>query len=546
MSLFTKLFEAVHSWRRRRGGIKSRKRSDLAMEQLDHRQLLAVNFTGNVPIDFPATQNPGVQVITPPTVPPAPVGTPVNQTPIIPPNLQGVINVSGFQIDHLRVSYDSTSDILSVGVEGPDNGKTGQQVIAADSDNNLNSGTVDPRINDGMGGGIEPAFQDPPDMGGTKTYGVFLNFNGTGIPQVVAGFPQSAPANQTIKPYEVAVAIPSAMNPMGVPGFDNNNIFPQYTGNYYLANDPNHPNFELQIDHFSQLYQQFTGQALTPQSSIGLGAFGTSAQDIGISDEFFPAQPVSLPQATVPPPTPPIVSCSPTIYVNYHEDNHINTAHPTAIRVSVLGSSGFDPTTIIPSTVRFGDPATIATTGASPILNFESNVNHDEFPDETFVFNGLDVTLPSGVTTTEITGETSSGMFFSSQVKVFNRDNSFYTPAQISKQQAAWLKYDAKHGIDTSNGPVAPPPVIPKAAQQRAASMAIDDLYGPLANQRIPKQVNPGLGTAQAASVAPAPSVVSIPTKHGKGSKGKHVTLGSVTMGTQAAGSSSVSIAGSA
>ena len=48
MSLFTKLFEAVHSWRRRRGGIKPRKRSDLAMEQLDHRQLLAVNFTGNL------------------------------------------------------------------------------------------------------------------------------------------------------------------------------------------------------------------------------------------------------------------------------------------------------------------------------------------------------------------------------------------------------------------------------------------------------------------------------------------------------------------
>ena len=78
MSLFTKLFEAVHSWRRRRGGTKSRKRSDLAMEQLDHRQLMAVNFTGNVPIDFPATQSPGVVVIPSPTTPP------LNQTPIIP------------------------------------------------------------------------------------------------------------------------------------------------------------------------------------------------------------------------------------------------------------------------------------------------------------------------------------------------------------------------------------------------------------------------------------------------------------------------------
>jgi hypothetical protein len=179
MSLFTKLFEAVHSWRRRRGGIKSRKRSDLAMEQLDHRQLLTVNFTGNVPVDFPAIQSPGVVVIPSP---------PNNQKPLIPPTLSGIINVSGLEIDQLRVAYDSTTDILNVGIEGPPNnlnlvtpviGKNGQEVIAADSDNNLNSGTVDPRISDGMGGGIDPTFTDPPNFGGTKTYGIFLNLDGT-------------------------------------------------------------------------------------------------------------------------------------------------------------------------------------------------------------------------------------------------------------------------------------------------------------------------------------------------------------------------------
>ena len=115
MSLFTKLFEAVHSWRRRRDGLKARKRAELAMEQLDHRQLLAVNFTGNAAVDFPATQSPGVVVI------PAP---PNNTTPMIPPQLQPVINVSGFQIDQLRVSYTATDDTLSVGVEGPPTGVT--------------------------------------------------------------------------------------------------------------------------------------------------------------------------------------------------------------------------------------------------------------------------------------------------------------------------------------------------------------------------------------------------------------------------------------
>ena len=64
MSLFTKLFEAVHSWRRRRGGTKPRKRSDLAMEQLDHRQLLAVNFTGVVANDLPFATGNGVAAVT--------------------------------------------------------------------------------------------------------------------------------------------------------------------------------------------------------------------------------------------------------------------------------------------------------------------------------------------------------------------------------------------------------------------------------------------------------------------------------------------------
>ena len=535
MSLFTKLFEAVHSWRRRRGGHKSRKRSDLGMEQLDHRQLLAVNFTGVAATDFPATQSPGVVVI------PSPAN---NQKPQIPAALNGIVNVSGFEIDQLRVSYDSTSDILSVGVEGPPNGQTNQEVIAADSDNNLNSGTVDPRVS-----AAEPGFADPPDMGGTKTYGIFLQLNdptGFNVPDVVAGFPQTLPANGTAKPYEVAKF-------SGIPGgdmFDPNNVFPQYTGNYYLANDPNHPNFELQIDHFSQLYQQITGQLLTPASQIGLGAFGSNNQDTGISDEFFPAQPVTVSQATVPlppppvppPPPPPPTPVSPTVFVNVHEDNHVNTAHPTAIRVNVLGSSGFDPTTIIPSTVRFGDPATISTTGATPILNFERNVNHDEFPDETFVFNGLSVSLPPGITDAVITGETTSGVFFNSEVKVFNRDYSYYTQAAANKQQEAWLKYDKQHGIDTSNGAVAPPPVIPKAAKQLAASMAINDLYGPFANQKVPKQVASSLGTAQAASDTPAPVVVSIPTKNGKAVKGHKVTIGSPNV---ASSTSTASFSGS-
>jgi hypothetical protein len=637
MSLFTKLFEAVHSWRRRRGGLRARKRADLAMEQLDHRQLLAVNFTGNAAIDFPATQVPGVVVIPSP---------PNNTIPIIPTVTNGVpdpgtlatvINETGFQINQLRVSYTPADDTLSVGIEGPPSGRNGaQQVIAGDSDNNGNSATVNPNVT-----AIDPGFMDPADMGGTKTYGIFLDLKNANAIDVVAGFAQGTPFDTGPKPYEVARPVSSAL---ALPAFDPNNLLPQFTGNYFLVNDPNHPNFELQITHFSQLFQQTTGLALTSASQFSIGAFGTSAQDGGISDEFFPPQAVTVSAATPPPvaaptiavakttngisaplqpgptvavgstvtwgysvtnpgneplknvtviddggtpndpatafqptfvggdtngnglldpgetwtfnatgtamagqyenqvivsgvgvnsgtpvtasavshyfaPTPPMV-CSPTIYVNPHESNHVNTAHPSSIRVNILGSSGFDPTTLIPSTVKFGDPATIATTGASPILNFESNVNHDGFPDETFVFNGLDVTLPPGITTAEIIGTTTSGQMIASSVTVFNRDFSFYTPAQISKQQATWLAFDKKNNISTANGAVPPPPVIPKAAQQRAASMAISDLYDPFKGKTVPKQVNAAaIGTAQPASTDAVAPVVSIKTKNGKAVK---------------------------
>jgi len=651
MSLFTKLFEAVHSWRRRRVGLKARKRADLAMEQLDHRQLLAVNFTGNVPIDFPATQAPGVVVIPSP---------PDNQVPLIPAPLVGIVSVSGLQINQLRVSYTPADDTLSVGVEGPPNGRDGREVIAGDSDNNGNSATVDPRISNPQGTGAEQGFQDPADMGGTKTYGILLDLNKPNVPDIAAGFPIMSPNPNGVKPFEVARAINN--QPNHPDRFDANNVFPQYTGNFYLANDPNHPNFELQIAHFSQLYQQTTGKVLTPTTNLSIGAFAASAQSIGISDEFFPPQPITLSNAspipppvvvpavsvakttngqpsTTPPgpivavgglvtfnyevtnpgneplknvvvidnngtpsntaddfnptpvlngnglnvgdtngnglldpgedfryramgtatagqyentvsvsatgnttgipvnstslshyfgqaPTPPIpVFCppvSPTVFINPHENNHVNSAHHSPIRVNVLGSSGFNPTTINPATVRLGIPGMSAISGAAPILNFERNVNHDQFPDETFVFDGLSLNLPPGVTNAELSGQTTSGTMFASSVTVFNRDSSYYTPAQINKQQADYARYDQKNNISVTSGNfVAPSPTVPKAAMQRAASMAINDLYDPFRGQTVPRPVNTGgVGAVQAASTSGgSASAVSIQTRHGNAVK---------------------------
>src|ERR1700733_11781451 len=113
MLLITKLLQAARAWRRRRGhGHKYANRSVVAVEQLDHRRLLSVNFTGNVATDFPATTSPGVVIFnssnTPGIITP---DTAFYNQPAQPENL---ISTSGYAISGIAVSYDSASDTLSV------------------------------------------------------------------------------------------------------------------------------------------------------------------------------------------------------------------------------------------------------------------------------------------------------------------------------------------------------------------------------------------------------------------------------------------------
>ena len=183
MSLFARLLQAVRSWRRHRGGHKTVRFSGVAMEQLDHRQLLSVNFTGNVPIDFPATKVPGVVTLTPDftnplTSEPAFANDPQGQA------LQNLIKVSGFDIQDIRVTYTPYDDTLSFGINQPQSQNHPGEVIASDSDNNGNWGTVNPAVT-----AVAPLFSDPPDWGGTKSMGVFLNFSTPGATaQIAAGF----------------------------------------------------------------------------------------------------------------------------------------------------------------------------------------------------------------------------------------------------------------------------------------------------------------------------------------------------------------------
>ena len=376
----------------------------VALEQLDHRRLLSVNFTGNVASDFPATQVPGVVVLK---------DNPTVIHPLIPPVISPLVKVSGFDINGIRLSYDAVDDILSIGLEQPLSQQPSHPgpVIAGDADNNGNSATVDPAVQ-----ALEPQFIDFADLGGTETMGAFLSLTSSGSPDVVAGI--SGDPNGS-KVYQVAQAV---VNPV-TPGFGT--PLPQNTGNVFLVNDPAHPNFEFNIDHFSQLFLAETGKALTPETTFKVGAFGNSDDDDGISEAFFPGQTVKFSDLIAPPACPPQ---SPKILINPHSHRHINTAHPDLIRVNVFGTSGFDMSKIEPDTVRLG--------GASPVFSFNRHINRDEWLDATFVFKGTDVTLPPGVIEAEVTGQLTDGTTFDSSEQVFNRDRSFYTPAQLSAAAA--------------------------------------------------------------------------------------------------------------
>jgi hypothetical protein len=487
MSLISKLLEAARSWQQRWRGPKTAKRTAVAVEHLDHRQLLSVNFTGNVAIDFPATQRPGVVVFNSTT-------TPNIQHPIIPPFLQPLIPVSGFDISEIRVSYDATNDTLSVGFNQPPADPTNPSsgsVIAGDADDNGNAGTVNPAV-----AAIDPGFTEFYALGGGETMAAFLDLTQSGIPQFVAGFSPTAPAPTPTdpappKPYQVALAIPNMSNPHGVPSFGT--PLPNNTGNVFLFNSASHPNLEFSISHFSQLYQSETGKPLTSSSVIGVGAFAGSPDDIGISDAFFPESTFTLGQATLPPPNPPP---SPPILINPHEHRIIDTSHRDLVRVTVFGTSGFDVTQI--------DPATVELDGAHPIAHVKRKFHRDEFLAETYVFVANQMTLPKGLTTATLTGKTFSGTTFVTQKDVLNIPFSARAVGQLHRYLGGGSIYKALKKIEARN---------PEIAVVLDSTRVASRVHIPAARGRASVKVdyNPAVHAAAKAPKAAAPrQVVSI------------------------------------
>ncbi|HKI17322.1 MAG TPA: hypothetical protein VKA15_05560 [Isosphaeraceae bacterium] len=471
MNLISKLLQAARTWRHQSGGRKTAKRAAITVEQLDHRQLLSVNFTGNVAIDFPATKQPGVVLFNSST-------TPNIQHPIIPATLQPLIPISGFDLSDIAVSYDPPTDTLSIGLSGgPANipsDPTGP-VIAGDADDNGNAGTVNPAVE-----AAAPGFTEFYALGGPEQMAASLFLSSSSmaskIPQVVAGFSPIAPSPTPTdpsppKPYQVALAIPG-MNPQGIPFFGTS--LPQFTGTVYLFNSAAHPNLEFSITHFSQLYQLETGQTLTPGAHIGIGGFAGSPDDIGISDAFFPESTFTLAQATLPPGNP---EPSPYILINPHEHRIIDTAHRDLVRVTIFGTSGFPVSQINPQTVELD--------GVPAIAHVNRKFRRDEFLNATYVFPAQGLNQPAGLYPATLTGQTDSGVPFASSKAVLNIPDSARLFGRLHRYMGggsiykAVVKAEARNAsvaISQSSAPVTA--VSRNPAARGAASIAVN--YSPV------------------------------------------------------------------
>lgn len=492
MSLLEIIVQAVQSLRQRRGAVRARKRAEISLEQLDHRQLLAVTFTGNVINDFPKA-TPAAYLTDPNNI------QPTFPTPPPPPaqSLQDIIKVSGFAVDQIAVNYDQATDTLNVGFLQPGNQKPGLDgipgifpVIAGDADNNGDNSTTDPAA---------AAFgvKDDPGISQAENFNAVIDLSGGTNPlneSIFAGIPNNATLGYTNSTFVVAPAVFNVANPLAL-----DSVVPKAgaeltanEGNIYVpSNDPRHGALELSITHFSQLYQSVTGQSLNAASQIAIGASAGSGDDL-LTEEIFHFVPAAAGTFTTPTPVPPTVYVpvpypvivpvelfQPTILINPHENRHINTAHYDNIRVTVLSSSSFDSRQIDPTTVRFG--------GAAPIAEFSKIQLRDGLYSTTFVFKGTDVNLPGGFTVAPITGQTYGGVQFSGAELVFNRNDSYYSQGAINSRDARLARIGAS--VAQEGGTALLASQAATAASAAAAGTATPTWTGTSTVQLTPRQI---------------------------------------------------------
>ena len=219
-----------------------------------------IDFTGFVAQDFNPNTNPDVKSFTIDTNP----SNTIYQTPYMLQNNE----VTGWAVKDLRLSYDSSTNVMSVGVN--------TYGIAGDADGNGNPGALNPN-DPGFAHGI-----DQPNLGGQKS--------------ITVAFAANNPGNPTQPGTAIAVAgVPADKSTAG-PGTDGFNVA-SYKGisagiqNNYgsslsnnlgtLAFNPSqaHPNFEFTVNNFNQI------PGLDPTAGFWVKIYAGSPDDGSVGEE---------------------------------------------------------------------------------------------------------------------------------------------------------------------------------------------------------------------------------------------------------------------
>lgn len=219
-----------------------------------------INFTGFAANDFNPNTNPNVQVFS---IDSDPLNN-IAETPYMIANNR----ITGWAVKDLRLSFDSSSQTMSVGVN--------TYGVAGDADGNGNPGTVDPK---------DPNFvhgQDLPNLGGQKSITVAFAANNPnnptqpGTPIIVAGVPaDKSTAGSGTDGFTVASY---AGNNAGI----QNNYGQALAGHVgTLAFDPSsaHPNFEFTIPSFNTI------PGLDPTAGFWVKVYAGSPDDGSVGEE---------------------------------------------------------------------------------------------------------------------------------------------------------------------------------------------------------------------------------------------------------------------
>ena len=238
-------------------------------------------LTGNVEHDFP-TGGTGIAVVADVNL-----GKASLQQALVDKGF-----VSGWGIKDIRLSYDKTTDIMSVGVNN--------YGIAGDADGNGDPGGADPYT-------VQHYGNDKPNFGGTKSITVAFAASSTtdplktGNPVIVAGIPSVKAAGTTgIANYQVARFAPGEDPTMADKGlaYDYGTKLTSNTGALAFNPSKDHPNFEFFIANFSKI------PGLDPTKPLWLSVFSGSG-DGKVSGEIAAGGlrvPDTLSQQTVPEP----------------------------------------------------------------------------------------------------------------------------------------------------------------------------------------------------------------------------------------------------